>query len=556
MNSEQIKTLRTTGNFQGAIEQGMPYIHDFKILIQLNWAYYGLIKQQVAQIIATLKHSSQPPLNLINTVYDSARQYAKLPNRKADSSLSNILRELGKIAAYSPDYLKFIYWVLRINGLQDSDWEATEYQGKLYSPLVCIMARNLAKWAHNFPSRANPNDLEHIIGWLENTRSVAVGDDKLWLDWDRVKLLKKVNRQVEATKVLGAVLKAKRNEFWVWQEAGRLYTYEQPDLALACYCQALVCSARPEFTVNVHMELAQLLAQKDQKAWANAEIQIVLDIRQQQNWKIGDDLQSIMEESWYDPTISLPDVHTLYKQHAQEASILCFDDVYEQPATFAEIFELPPKKDQPKSKKMGKFIINQNNKPISIITPNIQFISNLNLQKGDAVFITIGISENNPATILHVSNRKDGILWDCAKYVNGVIESMDEKYIRVFIDSNTRKTIPVANWPDKLPIVGDGVVAFSALNPKKNSNELFCIKQSKLKKTPNISTFSGKIHRHEKGFAFLNDAFIPPNVLATIPETTESVESIAVLDKHHKKPELLTWRIISLSENISDSTSV
>ena len=50
--SEHIKALRRAGNFQAAIERGKAYINDFYVLIQINWAYYGLIKQQVAEIIA------------------------------------------------------------------------------------------------------------------------------------------------------------------------------------------------------------------------------------------------------------------------------------------------------------------------------------------------------------------------------------------------------------------------------------------------------------------------------------------------------------------------
>lgn len=289
MNSSQIKALRDAGNFKAAIEQGLPHIADFKVLIQVNWAYYGLIKQQVTQAL----HQSQPPASLIQRIYDLARAYAKLPNRHANSSLSNILSELGKISSYSPDYLKFVYWVLRINGIQDSDWQTTEFQGKRYSPLVCTMARSLAKWANSFLQYSKPEDLVHIVAWLENTRLVAEGDDVLWLDWDRVKLLKRLGKHVEAVKILASVLKVKRNEFWVWQEAGRLYTQEQPDLARACYCRALECKAKPEFTVNVHTELALLLAEQGDTNWAIAEILAVLDIRQKQNWKIGEDLQKI-----------------------------------------------------------------------------------------------------------------------------------------------------------------------------------------------------------------------------------------------------------------------
>ena len=67
----------------------------------------------------------------------------------------------------------------------------------------------LAKWVSHFSQQATSADLEHIIGWLENTRSVAVGDDVLWLDWDRVKLLKQLGKHQEAAQTLGYLLKNK-----------------------------------------------------------------------------------------------------------------------------------------------------------------------------------------------------------------------------------------------------------------------------------------------------------------------------------------------------------
>lgn len=544
MNSSQIKELREKGCFQAAIEQGLPHIADFKILTQVNWAYYGLIKQRVEQSL----NQSPPHSQLIKAIYDTVRAYTQLPNRRADSSLSNILRELGKVAAYSPDYLQFVYWVLRINGIQDSDWQVAEYQGKRYSPLVCNIARSLAKWANAFPQQAKIEDLNHIIGWLENTHSSAEGDDKLWLDWDRVKILKRLGKYTEAVKILSSILKAKRGEFWVWQEAGRLYAYEQPDFAIACYCCALECRVKPEFTVNVHIELAQILAEHGEIAWATAEILAVLDIRQAQHWKIGDNLQKMMSESWYDPTIRLPDRNTLYSQYAKDALILCFDDVYDQEANFAGILELAPPKNtsHKKPKCLAKFIVQtKSGKAISLLAADSRTVSNWSL--GTPALLTIGTTENAGNNIMHIARRENGKLWDCANQKVGLVQDSRDDHVWLFLNRDEQIKIRLKDWQGENPQIGTNALLFTAINPKKDRVEILLAKPYKNYEMKDVKIVLGSLQRHEKGFAFVDDVFVAPHLLPTLTNNIQQVQVVAVYAKHPKKLEY-SWKAISISE--------
>jgi uncharacterized protein HemY len=95
-----------------------------------------------------------------------------------------------------------------------------------------------------------------------------------------------MNRHAEAAEMLGSVIKTKRNEFWVWAEAARLYADDQLDLARACACRALECGSDPKFTVNVHRELAQILAEQEDYSQASRELVTAISIRQEQGWKI------------------------------------------------------------------------------------------------------------------------------------------------------------------------------------------------------------------------------------------------------------------------------
>lgn len=550
--SEHIKALRKAGNFQAAIERGKAYINDFYVLIQINWAYYGLIKQQVAEIIAKLEQAP-PNYAKIKQIYDTAREYAKLPNRRADSSLSNILRELTKLSAYSPDYLNFIYWVVRIDGIQDDDWQAGEYQGKQFSPLVCSIARGLAKWVSHFSQQATSADVEHIIGWLENTRSVAVGDDVLWLDWDRVKLLKQLGKHQEAAQTLGYLLKNKNKEFWLWQKAGQLYASEQPDLAKACFCQALQCCQKPEFSVNVHIDLAQLLAEQNETAWANGEVLQTRNIREQHGWKIGDALQKLLDADWYSPENALSNEELIkqYQQYAPEALVLCFDDVQEYDANFDTVFTLPLPADAPKNKnpkKLAKFIFrpNEKGKAISIVGTETKEVAYF--QSGTPVCLLIGKAANGRQTILHISSRENGQLWDCADKRNGVVENLKNNKIGIFFNRNSYVSASMGAWQGDLPNIGDNVLAYTAYNQKKETQEIL-LAQAQIDvflKNEDIKIISGCLKRHEKGFAFVEDVFVAPYLLQDFDDESElQVEIIAIYSKNPKKSEF-SWRAIKI----------
>lgn len=80
-----------------------------------------------------------------------------------------------------------------------------------------------------------------------------------------------------------------------------------------------------------------------------------------------------MSESWYNPMVELPNRVSLYAQYSPEALKLCFDNIHEQPASFAGILELQPNK---KAKRLAKFIVQtQNSKAISILATDNKTVS-------------------------------------------------------------------------------------------------------------------------------------------------------------------------------------
>ena len=127
------------------------------------------------------------------------------------------------------------------------DWKSTA-TGKSYTSIASSVP-GLAKWVRAHAA----DDMEWIdesIHWLRLARAHPGPDDE-WTDWQLALMLRMRGDHEGAATALAAVLKAKRNEFWAWAEAGRLYASDQPELARACFCRALTCPATDGFKINV-----------------------------------------------------------------------------------------------------------------------------------------------------------------------------------------------------------------------------------------------------------------------------------------------------------------
>ncbi len=217
MTWADVQALRKSGRFQEAVDLGLQELaadpDDFKLRTQIDWAFYGLVKNHVSSIVSKLKGGQPAPNAVVNQIHQALRRYARQPKRRPDNALSNILRELSKIAPHFPFFPGFIRWV-GFDGLGAEDWQYNQLDENRFPPIALGIARGLAKWMKAFPDAAQ-EDIDLALEWIDRVRPVAEGDDALWMDWDRVYLLRRVHRHAEAAGVLGPVIKAKRNEFWV-----------------------------------------------------------------------------------------------------------------------------------------------------------------------------------------------------------------------------------------------------------------------------------------------------------------------------------------------------
>ena len=93
--------------------------------------------------------------------------------------------------------------------------------------------------------------------------------------------------------------------------------------------------------------------------------------------------------------------------------------------------------------------------------------------------------------------------------------------------------------------IGDGVRCGFARNPKNNRVDVFNVERRELPEK-DVRRINGPLRRNPKGFGFVEDAFVPPQIVESIDPSIDQVVAQAVYAKNPAKGEY-GWRIIELN---------
>ena len=91
MTWADVQALRKSGRFQEAVDLGLQELaddpDDFKLRTQIDWAFYGLVKNYVSSIVSKLKGGQPAPNAVVNQIHQALRRYARQPKRRPDNAL-------------------------------------------------------------------------------------------------------------------------------------------------------------------------------------------------------------------------------------------------------------------------------------------------------------------------------------------------------------------------------------------------------------------------------------------------------------------------------------
>ncbi|MFN8468820.1 MAG: hypothetical protein U0X20_24895 [Caldilineaceae bacterium] len=539
----QIKELRDAGRCQEALTLGTELRaqepNDFRLKSQIEWSYYCLARQAVQEIEQSLDQTTPIRRADIESLHTSLREYARLKPKKPEMVLSNLLHQLSKVGRHLDWYLEFLAWC-GDEPFRPEDLKSSVYNDHAIPSWALSTAREAAAWIKARP-QASDEQVTKTLLLAQNVYDRCEDKDKTWLEWDLAHLLRRAGQVQPAAEFLVRVLKQKRTDYWVWAEAARLYCEEQPDLALACYCQALKLGAEPEKLVKVHRELAELLADMGNSAQASDELALVGKIYDQNGWRLKPEIVGLMQTDWYDPTLPAQEPAKFYADHADEALTLCFDEVRELPATYLGMTE--PRDDK---KPRPRFAVTLADSPVSMLGRRGARLLH-SLPAGSPVSLLIGI-EGQRTDILDVLPRADGTAWDCTTSREGVISwcAGADSFMKVYCARDDELRVPLKVWLDSAqPAPGKGVRLHGALNPANSRFDVACAQPIDRPIAADIGLFQGQLQRKDSGIGFVNNVFVPLYLLDEQIQNGAECEVVAVQSFDNKK-QVHNWRAVAL----------
>ncbi len=268
------------------------------------------------------------------------RQYAGLKERLARPSLlhSQMLRQACNWAPCWCEFPAFVKWWNPVN-LRSEDRLPPKFPAPSAPPcptsppatsptrasdpppsLVERLAKALCQNVKAFP---NPTVAEWSAALLAPERKTVPRHS--WLPFHHAKLLIAAGRPTEARRDMAALVRFKPREFWSWAELAETFPATESAPRIACLCRAVQCRTKPEFLINVRMDLGLLLMEAGQFSEARYELEASKRVREENKWRIPSNLSSALAHPAIHAAPPSPHNQALYRQHAETAERLVWN---------------------------------------------------------------------------------------------------------------------------------------------------------------------------------------------------------------------------------------
>lgn len=252
--------------------------------------------------------------------------YKKIPVTKPSEMHSKVLMALLKKADWH-GLFSFIQW-WDLNNLRTEDLQEEEYNDR--------KSMSLAERSYIAYSKLAIASQQVTDGLIKQVESFVEEHPKfIYPQYYLGKLLLESGDREEAFKRFIPFAKKKKNDFWVWDLLSEIQ--QDLDLKIACLCKALTCKSPPKMLVKVHYKLAQLLIDKKEFTAAKFEVDRTIQIRNNEGWRIPNDLQNMVNQKWYVDAQKDKNNWRFYKTHLKEAEDLLYFDIIPEIAVITHV---------------------------------------------------------------------------------------------------------------------------------------------------------------------------------------------------------------------------
>jgi hypothetical protein len=288
---------------------------------------------QIGKLIFALAHDEHIDYKIVNHIFESIKDFNFTKPSEAYSFLYKAFHKCYKTWA---NYIPFADW-WNFDNFRTENFLSEDFKGKKIMSIVeqayIAYSKKLlegeAKEVNGFllPKSINKSKINEFLPKLD---AIIEGHPEYqYPPYFKAKLLLALGDEEEVLSNFLPFAKKKRNDFWVWELLADTFQAEDKR-KMACLCKALSLKTPNEFLINTRQKLAEILINESKFQEAKTEIEKILSARNDNNWKIPQQLSEWTEQDWYNKIQSEKDNYSFYKQHVKIAEEILFADIPEE----------------------------------------------------------------------------------------------------------------------------------------------------------------------------------------------------------------------------------
>lgn len=530
------KSLSKQGDHHGALNLYKRIYNngDQSIDVQtgLAWELYRVAKGM----------TEQTPVNF-NGAKRFINDYLKLNTEKPSLLHTCILQLADKIAKEGKLNMGAFTRIWGLENLRPEDYDPyISDDGNSYPSLAERVIQHASK--DSFTNDAY-DELIYLLPYINDC--INRYPDNIWLKLSKARALMATNQSEEAFSYALEVVKNKVNDYWAWELLGDIHQSNSLNLAISCYCKALLCSKDINFVGKVKIKLADLLSKKGLNSEAKLEVDQLFNFRSENNQKVPESAEILMRSSWYQGAISCKSNHQLYLDKAPYAEELIYRDLPWMNAVLGDTYFIDEKKERAKR----KLYVQSSSLPMEVTIPESKL--NIDARKlGAALKVKGELDRENRFQVYAVEHRSSNEDWDIFEQQIGIVDhvNISKKLIHFLISRTIDGVIHFSDLSERFK-EGDAISLRLAKYPSRQGPRYRVLSSSRTTKpipSSILKSFSDDI-REDNGMGFTDGGiFIPPPLIRENGISDgDFVSGNAVLNYNKKRSEW-GWKAISIKD--------
>ncbi|MCG8807436.1 hypothetical protein G1K57_04550 [Tenacibaculum finnmarkense] len=245
---------------------------------------------------------------------------------KKSEAYTFIYRAFHKCSKNWNNYIEFANWWDFENFMQ-KDFIAQEYNNR---KIMAVAEQGYVMYSKKLLDENQAINSEKIHAFLKKLDVIIENHkDYQYPIYYKAKLLLAIGDKESVLKTFIPFAKKKKNDFWVWEVLADSFD-KGDDKKLACLCKGLSLKTSEDFLINTRQKVAAILLEKQMYAEAKTEVERVIKTRQDNNWKMTNQLSVWMAQDWYQNSLSHKNNLKLYNEHNELAEQILYSDVIEE----------------------------------------------------------------------------------------------------------------------------------------------------------------------------------------------------------------------------------